>query len=426
MIFRFSLYGFLKNQKYYEPFLILAFLAKGLSFFQIGLLIACREITINLFEIPSGAVADLYGRRRSMVFSFCAFIASFIIFALSRAYWTLFVAMFLFGLGDAFRTGTHKAIILHWLELQGRFHEKTRVYGVTRSWAQVGSALSVVIAAALVFYTGDYTHIFWFCAIPYAVGIVNFLGYPKALDGPVRGDVSFGRTVRLVWQALRRTLRARRLRRLLIESLGFQGAYKVAKDYIQPALKSLALCLAGLPVLAAVSDDAKRVAVVVGAVYFFIHVLDAVASRLSHRVQSLVGHEDRAARALWGVAVAVFAGLALALWLDIALAAIVGFVLLAALQNVWRPIQVGRVAAAADSDKTATILSVESQSVCAFAAIMAPLAGWLVDALRAPARAAATSPAVFPLLPVALIGLAIAVVMVLLPRAEGPSDRASG
>ena len=35
MLFRFSLYGFLKNQRYYDLSLILAFLGKGLSFFQI-------------------------------------------------------------------------------------------------------------------------------------------------------------------------------------------------------------------------------------------------------------------------------------------------------------------------------------------------------------------------------------------------------
>ncbi|MBT7298324.1 MAG: MFS transporter, partial [Victivallales bacterium] len=60
MLFRFCLYGFLKNQQYYEPFLILVFREKGLSFLQIGLLVGFREICLNLFEIPSGAVADLY------------------------------------------------------------------------------------------------------------------------------------------------------------------------------------------------------------------------------------------------------------------------------------------------------------------------------------------------------------------------------
>jgi len=54
VIFRFCLYGFLKNQRYFEPFILLAFLEKGLSFFVIGLLFGFRELCINLFEIPSG------------------------------------------------------------------------------------------------------------------------------------------------------------------------------------------------------------------------------------------------------------------------------------------------------------------------------------------------------------------------------------
>ncbi len=70
MIGRFSLYGFLKNQRYFEPFIILFFLDKGLSFTQIGLLVGFRELAINLMEIPSGAIADLFGRRRSMILSF--------------------------------------------------------------------------------------------------------------------------------------------------------------------------------------------------------------------------------------------------------------------------------------------------------------------------------------------------------------------
>jgi hypothetical protein len=61
MLWRFCLYGFLKNQKYYEPFLVLFFLEKGLSYTLIGALLGFREICINLMEFPSGALADLYG-----------------------------------------------------------------------------------------------------------------------------------------------------------------------------------------------------------------------------------------------------------------------------------------------------------------------------------------------------------------------------
>ena len=160
MLFRFSLYGFLKNQQYYDPFIILAFREKGLSFFQIGILIGFREICVNLLEIPTGVVADMYGRRLAMICSMLAYIVSFVVFGVSDIFWLLFVAMFFFAIGDAFRTGTHKAMIFEWLRHENRTREKTKVYGYTRSWSKTGSALSVVIAAALVFYTGRYSHIF--------------------------------------------------------------------------------------------------------------------------------------------------------------------------------------------------------------------------------------------------------------------------
>jgi MFS family permease len=141
MLFRFSLYGFLKNQQYYEPFLILAFREKGLSFFEIGLLVGFREVCINLFEIPSGAIADLYGRRHAMILSMIAYIFSFIVFGFSDLLWLLFMAMFFFAIGEAFRTGTHKAMIFEWLRTQNRANEKMKVYGYTRSWAKIGSAV---------------------------------------------------------------------------------------------------------------------------------------------------------------------------------------------------------------------------------------------------------------------------------------------
>ena len=124
MLFRFSLYGFLKNQRYFEPFLVLVFLEKGLSFFLIGLLISFREVTINLFEIPSGAIADVCGRRMSMILSFAAYIGSFLVFGLAQHPALLFLAMFLFAVGEAFRSGTHKAMIFTWLGLQGRLEER--------------------------------------------------------------------------------------------------------------------------------------------------------------------------------------------------------------------------------------------------------------------------------------------------------------
>ncbi|MBT4431841.1 MAG: MFS transporter, partial [Nitrospinaceae bacterium] len=270
MLFRFSLYGFLKNQTYFEPFLILAFREKGLSFFQIGLLIGFREVCVNLFEVPSGAVADLYGRRRAVIFSLSAYIVSFLIFGFAASLAALFGAMFAFALGDAFRSGTHKAMIFDWLREQGREDEGVRVYGFARLWSKMGSALSVVIGGAFIFSGASYSDVFFLAVIPYLLGIVNLLGYPAELDGANRSgaqrpSVTGPREILAVVishlrGALKRVVTVAPLRRVVGESMGFDGVYKAAKDYIQPVIQQMALGLAVLGVW----EGRQRVAVLAG------------------------------------------------------------------------------------------------------------------------------------------------------------------
>ncbi len=142
LLWRFSLYGFLKNQQYYEPFFFLVLQGKGLSFFLIGLLFSFREICVNVMGIPAGFLADLYGRRRALVLCFGAYILAFLGFALTRGLPCLFLSMFAFAVGESFRSGTHKAMIFHHLRLTGREAEKAIVYGITRSWSKTGSAVS--------------------------------------------------------------------------------------------------------------------------------------------------------------------------------------------------------------------------------------------------------------------------------------------
>ena len=48
MLTRFCLYGFLKNQRFFEPFLILVYLDRGLTFAGIGTLVAAQQLMINL------------------------------------------------------------------------------------------------------------------------------------------------------------------------------------------------------------------------------------------------------------------------------------------------------------------------------------------------------------------------------------------
>ena len=403
MLFRFSLYGFLKNQQYYDAFLILAFRDKGLSFVMIGLLIGFREVCINLMEVPTGAIADVIGRRRSMVFSFLAYIVAFAVFGLSRQTIWLFAAMFLFSVAEAFRTGTHKAMIFDWLQRQGRSGEKTRVYGFTRSWSKIGSTLSVVVAAVLVFTVLDYSLVFLACIGPYVLNVANLLTYPSWLDGPRRG-AGVGEIVRVLLDSVRRSVRSRPLRRLLAESMGFGGVFKAGKDYLQPVLQAMPLAL---PILLSL-EGRQRTAVIVGAVYVLLHITSSYASRHADALARHAGSERAAARQIWAMAIGVFALMTGGLLAGLPGLAAGAFVALAVIQNFWRPVLISRFAEHAEAENMATMLSIESQVRSFTAAVIAPLLGLAVDLMPSELR----------FLPVGLLGLAVATGMFVTSKAR--------
>lgn len=391
MLRRFSLYGFLKNQQYYEYFIILAFRQMGLSYFMIGVLIAFREIMVNMMEIPTGGVADLCGRRRSMIFSFVAYIVSFALFGicgtaaaesrLSQHFLIpfLLLAMFFFAIGDAFRTGTHKALIFSWLRMQGRTDERVKVYGYTRSWSKIGSAVSVILACLIVFTARNFIYVFFFAIIPYLLNIINLLGYPAEIDCRPNEGASLGDIMNHLKETLSVSVKQASLRRLILESMGFEGFFKASKDYLQPILMAAALPLTARLFSGIRLADEQRSVVLIGPVFFILFALSAFASRNAYRLVPSSGREDTTAHRLWGVALLIYMGLLPALYLGIHWIMIVGFMALYGVQNLWRPVLISRFDAHSDEAKGATVLSIESQAKSLATMIIAPILGYSID-----------------------------------------------
>ncbi len=375
MIKRFSLYGFLKNQKYYEPFLLLVFLEKGLSFFQIGLLIAFRELAVTVMEIPSGALADSHGRRLCMAGSMAGYIVSFVVFGLSSSFFLLFIAMFFFAIGDAFRTGTHKAMIFKWLENQGRLSEKTKIYGITRSWSKTGTALSSIIAAALVWRSGSFSAVFLFCIPPYLLNLINLVTYPGNLEGEEHGGKTLRDSIAIMKSSVIEAVKFRPLRNLMIETMGFQGVHKVTGDYIQPVIKTMVV---SIPLLAGLQGD-RGSAAMAGGVYFVLAVLGIFGSRFSHRLVSATGSDRKSATVLWRVNFVCYTAMIPMLIAGWYTGVIVVFIVLELIQNLWRPMQVSRFDHVSPGKRRATVLSIESQAKSISAMIYAPILGILVD-----------------------------------------------
>lgn len=379
MFFKFSAYGFLKNLRFFEPFILLIFRSYGLTFLQIGILYSIRDIATNLLEIPTGLAADAFGRRRAMVSAFVSYLLSFIMLYFLEDYLYLILAIILFAFGEAFRSGTHKALILEYLNIHQLSDLKVYYYGLTRSASQLGSALNALIAAALVFYTGSYRIMFLAAVIPYLLDLINVASYPKELDGDIPGVKR-----EEIWMRLRATLedfikifRDGEVIRALLNSAGFGAFFKSTKDYLQPILAAMALSL----VVFENYQGAQREALIIGSTYFGIYLLTSLASRRSYYFSSRFSSLSRAVNITYlaGVVLLILSGVSSSLQINVL--AVICFILLFILNNIRRPINVGLISDQISSNIMASGLSAEAMMTTILSAVIAPLLGYMVDIL---------------------------------------------
>lgn len=373
--YKFCLYGFLKNLRFFEPFLILFFLEKGLSYFEIGALYAVKEIATNLLEVPSGVAADGLGRRRTMMFSFASYILSFAVFYLASGFGLFVVAMLLFSFGEAFRSGTHKAMIFQYLKMNGWGDEKVDYYGHTRSWSQTGSAISALVAMVLVFFRGRYASIFLFTMIPYILDLVLMATYPKELDGE-RKAVSMGQVAEVFRSVVKDFVISFRNKALLKSVMNvslYTGYYKAAKDYLQPLLKNLAIAL---PVLVGMASQ-KRTAVIVGVTYSVLFFATSFASRFSGRFTSRFRTLERPLNATLFVGVLLGVASGVFFHFGIEVVAVVLYIGIYLVENLRKPVGTAYVSDQMRSDILATALSAQSQVGTLVAALVALILGFV-------------------------------------------------
>lgn len=386
--YKFSLYGFLKNLRFFDPFLILFFREKGLSFLAIGSLYAIREITKNILEIPTGIIADSIGRRRTMIISFIAYIISFILFYLYNTYSLFVVAMIFFSLGEACRSGTHKAMIFEYLQINNKTDQKVHYYGNTRGWSQMGSALSSLIAAIIVFYSGNLNTIFLFSTIPYILDLILMMTYPKELDGELK-KISWGNFIdrsKLTIKDFFLSFKNPQIIRAMVNTSLFSGFYKAVKDYLQPILKTLAL---SLPILIFLKTRAKRVSLIIGLLYFFIYILSSFASRSSgpfskkfHNL-SLPLNLSIILGFVFGILSGIFYFLGVQYKNSIFyILTVVFFLCIYLIENLRKPMGIAQIGNQLKKNILATSLSATSQIQSLFSASFSIILGFLIDKIQ--------------------------------------------
>lgn len=375
--YKFCFYGFFKNLRFFEPFLILFFLDKGLNFIEIGTLYAVRELAINFIEIPSGIIADALGRRKTLAGSFLAYIIAFVVFTLFSNYWPFLFGMIFYSIGDGFRTGTHKAMIYDYLRLNKMAEQKVNYYGHTRSWSQIGSAFNSLLAATIVIITKSYEWIFILSIIPYLADLALILSYPKILDGEIKSlhKEKVWQNFKIALSEVKQSFSNKNIWITIGNLSLYQGLFRSLKDYLQPIIVATALSLGFLSNL----GIEKQSALLIGIIYFGIFMLTSFVSRNSGR---FIKTSNSSANwlnitLLLGSLIAFLAGFTSEQ--NFHLLAIFLFVLLFAIQNLRKPIGTAYLADEIKPGAMASGLSINSQFDSLIAALFAIIIGVIAE-----------------------------------------------
>lgn len=146
---KFYWYRLTKFSLFHIAILVLFYQERGLSFSQIMILQSVYYFAKVLSEVPTGALADRMGRKKSLVFgSFCHSFAYLLIF-FSHSLFLFMLGEILAGIAMSFAYGADSALAYDTLEGLGKSHQYQRVEGNANAMRHLGFAIFAPLGGLL-------------------------------------------------------------------------------------------------------------------------------------------------------------------------------------------------------------------------------------------------------------------------------------
>jgi len=358
----------------------------GLSPLQLVLVGTTLELSVLLFEVPTGVVADVVSRRLSILIGFGLIGLGFLLEGLLPFFPTILLAQVVWGLGYTFTSGATQA----WLSDEIGEEHANRSFLRANKFSLTGSLVGM-LAAILI----GSRHI----ALPILVGggLFILLAGLTSLFMPETGfhpaPAEQRNSFQRMFQTFRLGLQTVRQRPRLVTILGmglFYGLYSEGFDRLW--VKHL-LGRFTVPVLFGQTDIAFFGLLDAASVLLSIAATALVEKRLDVFKPHLIG------RLMFAITCGISVFLVLFAWSPILGLALAVYLIISALRNLVGPLTTAWVNQRLDSNVRATVLSMTGQ-VDAFGQIAGgPLIGLVANLVSVPAAIAISGVLLTPALP---------------------------
>jgi MFS family permease len=143
------------NARFYYPVFTILFLDYGLTIEQFSILNSVWAITIVCAEVPSGALADLLGRKRLLVLTSILMIIEMGVIAfvpianMSLVFWAFLINRIVSGLAEAMASGADEAIAYDSLKQDGDPDQWPRVLSVQMRVKSLAGFVTMTVGALI-------------------------------------------------------------------------------------------------------------------------------------------------------------------------------------------------------------------------------------------------------------------------------------
>ena len=351
---------------------------RGMSLTQVATIESIFWITVVVAEVPTGAVADRWGRRVSLAFASGIFCLGSVVFAFSSNYVILLTAYVIVALAMTLYSGAGPALLYDTLRQLGRTREYEQHHGRSEALAFGSMLIATLLAGPMVALAGYPATILAGAVAMGTGGLVALY-----LREPPRSEAEFsGR------QPGREGANSARARPGLFSNV-LGGVLVVWRSKLLLWYILLATLLSG--VIMVTSDFLLQPF----AVHHGVDPASGVASGLAYSgilMSPVAGMVVGSLIAAWIASrfgerrslvfpsiVACLIFLAPTLWDSLWVVGAIG--LLAAIRGMTRPIATGYINRRIPSDQRATVLSMFELSAALLIAIILPQAGAVADAV---------------------------------------------
>jgi MFS family permease len=335
------------------PIIVLFFQEHGLTLTEVMILQSIYSFSVALFEIPSGFIADIFGRKRTIVLSTIFTFIGFLVFSFFGGFYAFAIAQVLVGIGGSLMSGSDSAIIYDTLLETNSKTTYTKIEGRTYAIGNFSEAFAGILGGFLAvgsIYMPIYvqTSILFF-SIPIAFTLIE-----PSMHKENKLDRSFKAVLEVVKFAMADN---QKLKWLIIYSSAMGVATLSMAWFAQPFFKSINIPLAYFGILWAVLNFSA------GLTSFNAHLLDK---------------KDNNYKILFYLALSMLTSF-IFLGYNASVFGLIFILFIYFLRGLVTPILRNEINENTTSNKRATVLSIRSLIIRISFAISAPILGYIAD-----------------------------------------------